>query len=342
MPKVLFKGSGLSISCEPGDYLLDLCEGRDGTIKFSCRAGACGACVIDVSTTPEGLSPMSARERRTLESIGADLTRHRLACITRVMSDLEIGEATTASSERARETGVRPGFGAEVVRSRHLVDQVREVTFRLIQPAAISFLPGQYLSFTVADFAHIRRSYSIASSPADRNHVTVCVRAVSGGRGSNYIHRLEVGDRVRFDGPYGEFVLRQSSSRDILLIANGTGVAPMMSMLRHLADARSSRRVRLYFGLRHVHDLFYQDELEQFAKQLPDFRYHYCLSQPFPARWNGFVGRVTDLLYQELTREMAARSEAYLCGGHGMVADSKAILLAKGLPSAEIYYEQFY
>jgi Na+-transporting NADH:ubiquinone oxidoreductase subunit F len=342
MPKVLFKQSGLSISCSAGDYLLDLCEAHEGTIKFSCRAGACGACVIDVSTTPEGLNPMSARERRTLESVGADLTRHRLACITRVMNDLEIGEATTATSERAREAGVRPGFEAEVVASRHLVDQVREVTFRLIQPATISFLPGQYLSFTVADFDHIRRSYSLASSPADRRHVTVCVRAVSGGRGSNYIHRLEPGDRVRFDGPYGEFVLRQSSRREILLIANGTGVAPMISILRHLIDAQSSRSVRLYFGLRHVHDMFYQDELEQFAKQLPAFRYQYCLSQPFPALWHGFVGRVTDLLRAEVSPEVAARSEAYLCGGRSMVDDAKAILLAKGMAADAIYHEQFY
>jgi ferredoxin len=89
---------------------------RVGTIKYSCRAGAYGACVIDVSTTPQGLNPMSARERRTQESVGAGLTRHRLACITRVMHELEIGEATTASSERAREAGVllshrMPGAG---------------------------------------------------------------------------------------------------------------------------------------------------------------------------------------------------------------------------------------
>ncbi|HET8760016.1 MAG TPA: 2Fe-2S iron-sulfur cluster binding domain-containing protein [Nitrospiria bacterium] len=342
MPKVLFKRSGQTISCEPGDYRLDLCESNNGAITFSCRAGACGACVIDVSATPDGLNPMSARERRTLEGVGADLARHRLACITRVMNDLEIAEATTAPSERARETGVRPGFKAEVVESRHLADQVREVTFRLVQPASISFLPGQYLSFTVSDFDHVRRSYSLASSPADRNHVTVCVRAVSGGRGSNYIHRLEPGDRVRFDGPYGDFVLRQSSARDILLIANGTGVAPMMSILRHLADAKSTRNVRLYFGLRHVHDLFYREELDQFAKHLPNFGYAYCLSQPDLTRWDGCAGRVTDLLRKDLTRETALRSESYLCGGHGLVADAKAILLAAGMPADAIYHEQFY
>ncbi|MFZ5863051.1 MAG: FAD-binding oxidoreductase [Nitrospirota bacterium] len=342
MPKVLFRQSGRSIACGPGEYLLDLCEAHDVGITFSCRAGACGACVIDVSATPDGLGPMSARERRTLESVGADLVRNRLACMTRVMHDVEIGEATTASSERARETGVRPGFEAVVLESRHLADQVREVSFRLVQPEVMSFLPGQYLSFTVADFDHIRRSYSLASSPADRHHVTVCVRAVSGGRGSNYIHRLEPGDQVRFDGPYGDFVLRQTSARDILLIANGTGVAPMMSILRHLVDARSSRNVRLYFGLRHVHDIFYREELDQFVKRLPNFGYRYCLSQPFPARWDGFVGRVTDLLRQELTRDEALRSEAYLCGGRGLVEDAKAVLLAAGLPPDSIFHEQFY
>jgi Na+-transporting NADH:ubiquinone oxidoreductase subunit F len=342
MPNVLFRQSGQSISCEAGAYLLDLSEEHGGGIKFSCRAGACGACVIDVSTTPDGLNPMSARERRTLESVGADLSNHRLACITRVMQDVEIGDATTATSERARETGVRPGFEAEVVESRHLADQVREVTCRLIQPASISFLPGQYLSFTVSDFDHVRRSYSLASSPADRNHVTVCVRAVSGGRGSNFIHRLEPGDRVRFDGPYGDFVLRQSSVRDILLIANGTGVAPMMSILRHLVDARSTRNVWLLFGLRHVHELFYREELDQFAKRLPNFRHTYCLSQPDRSRWDGFVGRVTDLLRKDLTRDAAVRSEAYLCGGHGLVEDAKAILLAAGMSADTIYHEQFY
>jgi Na+-transporting NADH:ubiquinone oxidoreductase subunit F len=274
--------------------------------------------------------------------VGADLAKHRLACITRVMQDLEIGAATTATSERARVTGVRPGFEAEVVESRHLADQVREVTFRLIQPAAISFLPGQYLSFTVADFDHVRRSYSLASSPADRSHVTVCVRAVSGGRGSNFIHRLEPGDHARFDGPYGDFVLRQSSVRDILLIANGTGVAPMMSILRHLVDARSTRNVWLLFGLRHVHDLFYREELDQFAKRLPKFRYTYCLSQPDRSRWDGVVGRVTDLLRKDLTHDAAGRSEAYLCGGHGLVEDGKAILLAAGMAADAIYHEQFY
>lgn len=342
MPRVLFKPSGRSIVCESGDYLLDLSEAHDGGVTFSCRAGACGACVIDVATTPDGLNPMSARERRTLESVAADLTRHRLACITRVMHDVEIGAATTASSERAREVGLRPGFEAEVVESRHLADQVREVSFRLIDPAGLSFLAGQYVSFTVADFDHIRRSYSLASSPADRHHVTVCVRAVSGGRGSNYIHRLEPGDRARFDGPYGDFVLRQSSARDILLIANGTGVAPMMSMLRHLADVRSTRNVRLYFGLRHVHDIFYREELDRFVKRLANFRYHYCISQPFPARWDGFVGRVTERLRRDLTPDAAVRSEAYLCGGHGLVDDATSILLSGGLSADAIYHEQFY
>ncbi|MFZ5877340.1 MAG: FAD-binding oxidoreductase [Nitrospirota bacterium] len=342
MPNVVFRQSGQAFSCEPGDYLLDLVEAHGGTIKFSCRAGACGACVIDVSATPDGLNPMSARERRTLESVGADLSKHRLACVTRVMGDLEIGDATTAPSERAREAGIRPGFEAEVVESRHLADQVREVTFRLIQPAVISFLPGQYLSFTIEEFDHVRRSYSLASSPADRGRVTVCVRAVSGGRGSNYIHRLEPGDHVRFHGPHGEFTLQQSSVRDVLLIANGTGVAPMMSILRHLVDARSTRNVRLYFGLRHVHDLFYREELDQFAKRLPNFRYTYCLSQPDRSRWDGFVGRVTDKIREDVTREVASRSEAYLCGGHGLVEDAKAVLLAVGMPADAVYHEQFY
>jgi NAD(P)H-flavin reductase len=116
----------------------------------------------------------------------------------------------------------------------------------------------------------------------------------------------------------------------------------MMSILRHLVDARSTRNVRLYFGLRHVHDIFYREELDQIEKRLPNFRYQYCLSQPFPARWDGFVGRVTDVLGQELTPDVAARSEAYLCGGHGLVDDAKSILLTAGFSADAVYHEQFY
>ncbi|HEX9757167.1 MAG TPA: 2Fe-2S iron-sulfur cluster binding domain-containing protein [Nitrospiria bacterium] len=342
MPRVLFKKTGDTFTCEEGKYLLDLCEEHNCPIRFSCRAGACGACVIDVSVTPEGLNPMTAREKRTLETIGADLSKHRLACINRVLNDLEVGDATTTTSERARATGIRTGFEAEVVHTRHLTDIVREVTLKLIHPAIISFLPGQYLSFTIKDHEHIRRSYSISSSPEDRHRVTLCVRATSGGLGSNYIHRLEPGNRVQFDGPYGEFILNQSSHRAIIFIANGTGISPIMAMLRHLVDAKAKQKIQLYFGLRHANDIFYQEELEKIAKALPQFKYTLCLSQPFPNRWDGFVGRVTQLIEKEIKEVMAKTHEAYLCGGQGLINDSSKILLGKGFSEEQIYHENFY
>ncbi len=342
MPRVHIKKSDQTITCESGDYLLDLSEEHDLAIKYSCRAGACGACVIDVSETPDALNSMTGREKRTLETIGADLSRHRLSCITKVLDDLEVGEATTSTSERARTRGIRTGFEAEAHEIRHLTDSVCEITFKLIHPAVISFLPGQYLSFKIADHEHIRRSYSICSSSEIRNHFSICVRAVSGGMGSNYIHRLEAGNKVRFDGPYGEFTLNQSSHRAILFVANGTGISPVLSMLRHLVDAKAKRKIKLYFGLRHVNDIFYQEELEKISKALPQFKYTICLSQPFSQRWEGFVGRVTKILRDETKEAMAKTHEAYLCGGKGLIQDTQEILLKKGFSKEQIYYENFY
>jgi CDP-4-dehydro-6-deoxyglucose reductase len=126
------------------------------------------------------------------------------------------------------------------------------------------------------------------------------------------------------------------------MIATGTGVSPIKSMLLHLLDIRSSRKVRLYFGVRHESDLFYTDLYRGLAAKYPEFRYDIVLSAPNPESWAGPRGRVTDLIDKLVQPADAEATEAYLCGGQQMIEDAKARLVAKGFPVEAIHHENFY
>jgi NAD(P)H-flavin reductase len=188
----------------------------------------------------------------------------------------------------------------------------------------------------------LRRSYSISTPPSDKGHFEICVRAVSGGHGSNFIHRLRSGTKLKVEGPVGDFTLREDSAKNILMIATGTGIAPIKSMLMHLLDTRSSRKIRLLFGLRHESDLFYTDLLRGLSAHYPEFSYHIALSAPDPNQWAGPRGRVTDLIQTLVTPARAQDTEVYLCGSASMIESSKELLIQKGFPAGELRHENFY
>ena len=172
-------------------------------------------------------------------------------------------------------------------------------------------------------------------------HFEICVRAVAGGHGSNWVHRLRPGMKVGFEGPVGDFILRDTS-RDILMVATGTGISPIKSMLLHLLDQRSDRRVRLFFGVRSAQELFYTDLLRGLEAHYPGFSSSIAMSAPDPTRWPGRPARVTDLVREQVTPDQAARTEAYLCGSRAMVDDVREALLAKGIVPDHIHSENFY
>ena len=148
----------------------------------------------------------------------------------------------------------------------------------------------------------IHRSYSISTPPSDKSHFEICVRSVAGGHGSNYVHRLRTGNQLEVEGPFGDFVLQENSKKQILMIATGTGMAPIKSMLMHLLDKKSSRKVRLFFGNRHETDLFYTDLFRGLKANYPEFEYDMILSSPNPNNLSGYIGRVTDLIEQGTPR----------------------------------------
>ena len=339
MPKVIFQHCGKSIEADEGEWMYDVAERAEGGIPFACKAGACGTCATPVVEGIETLGALTAREARTLTNMRLDAERYRLPCL----KDVGAGDVVWGTPVNAAETGQALDQHDVVVESyRPLNLTVAEVRF-FVETAAFRYRPGQYMVFTVPNLPHpIRRSYSISTPPSDARHFEVCVRSVAGGAGSNFIHRLRPGQRLKVEGPFGDFVLDEDSGRDIVMIATGTGISPIKSMLMHLLEKRSRRRVRLFFGLRHESDLFYTDLMRGLKAHYPGFEYRVTLSGADRDVWSGPQGRVTDLIDRHLTARDAQHTEAYICGGRPMIESCIEHLRNLDFPDEAIKYERFF
>lgn len=231
-------------------------------------------------------------------------------------------------------------YRAKVSKIQGLTHDVREITLRLTDPPAIPFKAGQFISFEVSVPGYDRlgtRPYSIASPPRDSSTIELVLNLVPGGPGSTYLFSLRPEQEVTFRGPAGSFYLREDSTRDVLFVATGTGIAPIRSMIKTLMIRGDQRRVTLFWGLRSERDLYYQDELESFSRQIPSFRQVVTLSRP-QGSWQGPRGRVTKLVEDEI--RTVHNLEVYLCGNSGMIKDVTALLRERGL--CPIYREKYY
>jgi CDP-4-dehydro-6-deoxyglucose reductase, E3 len=231
-------------------------------------------------------------------------------------------------------------FQATVDRVRDLTHDVRELGLRLREPKDIQFKAGQFISFNLTPPGGERlmiRPYSIASPPNESDRITLVFNRVQGGRGSTYLFNLREGDAVAFEGPQGSFYLRERM-RNVLLVATGTGIAPIRSMLLDLVDNGYAGTATLYWGLRSQRDVYYQQEFEALAVRYPNVSFAIALSRP-EAGWEAYAGRVTDLVDARVTS--VKNLDVFLCGNHAMIRDVTEIIRTKGLCPIyrEIYYD---
>lgn len=204
----------------------------------------------------------------------------------------------------------------------------------------IQFLAGQYVTCGLEiDERIVQRPYSIASAPdaAAQDGYEVYIRRIDGGAFTSAVWSLPIGHRLRVTGPRGRLTLDPADRRSLLLVASGTGIAPFVAMLRHLAT-REPRRTVLLHGVSYVTDLGYDDFFEQLTKsgELPLF-YLPSVSRPRApenASWSGRTGRVETHVRQVIEEfELSpANCAAYLCGIAEMIKEAEAGLIEHGFP----------
>src|SRR5690348_8094659 len=181
-----------------------------------------------------------------------------------------------------------------VARLEKLCHDVMGLYLRLPAVERLQFLPGQYIDILLPE--QHRRSFSLANPPHDDGFLELHVRNVPGGRFSQEVFQhLHEGTLLRIQGPLGTFFLREDSTRPIVLIAGGTGFAPIQSILRHLFEQQRRRDLVFYWGARAARDLYADAKLREWAQTQPGFRYIPVLSEPLPEdRWTGRTGFVHD------------------------------------------------
>jgi propane monooxygenase reductase subunit len=212
---------------------------------------------------------------------------------------------------------------------------------RLVDPAEIKFFPGQYVDIAIPG-TRATRSFSMANtSSRESGRLEFVIKIYPGGLFSQFLDtELKVGDRLNLTGPFGVFTLRDSPDADLIFVGGGAGMAPILSLLRSMAERGITRRATYYYGARRRGDLCFEPELRAIEATLPGFRYVPALSEPDPLdAWDGEVGLITDVVRR---REASLRgAHAYLCGPPPMVEAAMPLLAALGVEQRRIYYDKF-
>ncbi len=231
-----------------------------------------------------------------------------------------------------------------------LTPNVRELVFERCDGAPFVFEAGQWVSLVlsqvVVDGEALRRSYSIASPPDGTPCFSIAVTRVGSspeeGPGSAYLHEVPLGTEITAVGPQGFFTRPMSKTGPSLFVATGTGLTPLLSMMRDALSHGESRPLWLLFGGRQERDLLYRAELDALAAERPNVRVYYTLSRP-DAGWGGRTGYVQAHV-RELWNELAehAPPHAYVCGLHDMIGAVRDLLRKEmGVPREQVHSERY-
>ncbi|AJW44642.1 naphthalene 1,2-dioxygenase [Ralstonia mannitolilytica] len=315
----------LRLQTEIGKNLLDVLRAHSVPISYSCMSGRCGTCrckVIEGSVlggVPETGRPHSAKAGEVL------------ACQATLTGDCTI-EVPDVDEVVTHPAKIIKGTVTSIEQATH---DIRRIKVKLAKP--LEFSPGQYaiLQFTPD---HIR-PYSMAGLPGDEE-MEFHIRKVHGGRVTEYIFgELKVGSNIRISGPLGTAYLRRKHTGPMLCVGGGTGLAPVLSIVRGALAEGMTNPIHLYFGVRSQEDLYDAERLQAMADQHPQLKVHVVVATgPVDGAWRS--GLVTDAIESDFKSLDGWR--AYLCGAPAMV-DALSLIVAKlGIASEHVHADAFY
>ncbi|TAN50648.1 MAG: oxidoreductase, partial [Methylococcaceae bacterium] len=199
--------------------------------------------------------------------------------------------------------------------------------------------PGQFMELEVPEQA-IKRAYSLANTGNWEGKLEFLIRLQPGGRFSTWLKdQAQPGQSLRVHGPQGAFGLSESGLRPRWFVAGGTGLAPMLSMLRRMAELQEPHPARLYFGANRAEEFFCLPELQALQAELPQLQLILCVWKP-EADWQGFRGTPVDALRKDLA-EAGVSPDIYLCGPPALIDAAETAARALGVPDRQIISERF-
>ena len=303
---ITFHPDHRAVTARFGETLLDAGLRQDINLPYECRNGGCGACKCTVlaGKVDPGLYQPSALSAEELAQGKV------LLCCATAIDDAEIEYDASAPVKAFKE------YRARVVKMEKLTYDVMRVLLKLPEGQEIVFKAGQYINIILDDGQ--RRAFSFANPPHEAEFVELQIRLMKGGLFTTHVfEKMKEGDEIRFEGPIGDFSLRESQ-RPIVFVAGATGFAPVKSMVEDAFKRGLKREIHLYWGVKQLRDLYLPELPQQWARDHANFHFIPVLSEAAPEdAWSGRTGLVHEAILEDFP-ELKGH-EIYACGSVRMV-----------------------
>ncbi|MCW2958251.1 MAG: Methane monooxygenase component [Solirubrobacterales bacterium] len=339
MARVALEPIGEEIDCGDDETVLDAAFRQGLSLVYGCREGQCSACkayLLEGEVTLRRYSSFALSESE-------EASGYTLLCRAMPDDDLVV-ELLHFDPDNLRLAHPITDGRATVSAIEPLTDDIVRLTLAVTAPAGFGFTPGQYVDVWLpgSEDGSERRSYSMSNVPGDGT-LQLVVRRYPGGRFSALLDpaapgALAVGDELGFTGPYGTMHLRAGDG-PVLLVAGGSGIGPVLSVLRELADTGSPRTVRFFYGARTRRDLPLLEEIAEIGTRLADFAFVPVLSEE---AWDGATGLVHEAAVQAVLDGDLVAPFVCTCGPPPMIDALVEVLTGRlDVPTADIAFDRF-
>lgn len=337
--RINFEPVDIEMEVGEEENILDAAFRQGIHLMHGCREGRCSACksyVLDGDIQMANYSTFACNDAEVEEG-------YVLLCRSHAFSDCTIELLNFDEDELLSGIAIQD-VRTQVVAIEPVTKDIVSLRLRPVEPAAYDFKPGQYSDLQIPGTEE-HRSFSMATTQSTPEQVEFLIKKYPGGKFAGLLDDgLSVGDEISVTGPYGSFTLKEGHVLPLVFIGGGAGMAPILSLLRHLSETGNTRQVHFYYGARTPRDLFYLDEIRELGANLRDFSFVACLSESMdPQQIPGSIvveeGNVTDVVGRR--EPDIGRTEVYLCGPPPMVDAALELLEASNTPKDQIFYDKF-
>jgi propane monooxygenase reductase component len=330
---VRFEPVGIEVELDEDQTVLRGAAEQGIMLMHGCKEGQCSACksfLLDGEDVElDSYSTFALPDFEKEEGF-------TLLCRAHVYEDVTI-ELLNFDEEMIRSGLPIKEAVAEVVANTPVTHDMRHLVLKLVDTDDFKFFPGQYVDITVPGTEETR-SFSMANTSArESGQLELIIKIYPDGLFSHFLDtKVQIGDRLNLTGPFGVFTLRDAPDHDLIFVGGGAGMAPILCLLRSMAERGIDRKAVFFYGARRQSDLCFEDELRALEQALPDFRYVPALSED---EWEGETGLITDVVAAKAGN--LARAHAYICGPPPMVEAAVPLLTRLGVPEKHVYWDKF-
>ncbi|MBL4833175.1 MAG: 2Fe-2S iron-sulfur cluster binding domain-containing protein [Pseudomonas sp.] len=315
----------IRFDCQPDQTILDAARLQNIALEHSCRTGRCGVCKARVTSGNSVALKTEESLTKQEQDDGYILTCCRTAETQITLNVEDLGELGNVQVKT---------LPCRIDQIQKLSDDVIEITLRTPPTSKLEYLPGQYVDMIGSE--GLRRSYSIANAPREDGKVSLQIRKVVDGLMSHYwFEEAKTNDLLRMEGPLGTFCLRKTNAKQLIMLATGTGIAPVKAILEQLAskpELNTFESIHVYWGGREAKDIYWRPDFPQLSIRFVPVLSH--LSE-----WQGRNGYVQEVAIED-GHEWKA-SVVYACGSDKMIHSAHEQLTAAGLNDKDFYSDAF-